>query len=622
MKQNITIPWNLERIIRILHVDDDVAFLQKVQRVLGTNKEFYVVSVSSVSEARSKLEFGKFDVILSDYQMPQKNGLDFLEELHSSGILTPFILVSERDRAEVLAKALNLGVFRYIEKHLDPQKFSEQLFEAIQQAYTQGPKDSLLENIDFLKEIYENGSTGIIIIRSATHRIVAANKAVLNLIGATKDQLIGQICQTSICNVPKGKCPITDLNQTITREEQVLVRVNSRQIPILKTTKKVVVLDEEYIIESIIDNSERKWEEQEKQEKYREYEVLFSGNPQAIVLCDKNLNVIEVNRSFTALFGCSADTVKGQDAINMFTAENLKPENNWIRKKLLEGQVECQTKRSRTDYSAINVSLYGAAVSLDGNITGFVLIFQDTTEVVTAREELNRMIDEQNMSLGKTRLLNEQLSVTSGLTRHDIRNKLTALTFKAYIAKKRAAENPEVVNYLTDIETISKNIARLLEFAKTYEMIGTEEQTYINVGKMVTEAVSLFVDLKGLTVINECLDFEVKANSMLLELFHNMIDNSLKYGPPKITEIKVHAQINQEGATELIYEDNGNGIDPEIKDRLFEKGVTTKGTGYGLWLIRRICEMYGWSVQETGVYGQGVRFVMRIPNNIANSTIL
>jgi signal transduction histidine kinase len=241
---------------------------------------------------------------------------------------------------------------------------------------------------------------------------------------------------------------------------------------------------------------------------------------------------------------------------------------------------------------------------------------------MAVREELNILLEEQNLSLGRTRLLNEQLNVTSGLTRHDIRNKLTALTFKVYIAKKHAKDNPEVFNCLKDIEVISNNIARLLEFAKTYELLGTEELTSINVGKMVEDAASLFVDLKGVTVVNECEEVNIRANSMLLELFHNMIDNSLKYGPPKITEIKVHARINSEGATELIYEDNGNGIDPQIKVRLFEKGVTTKGTGYGLWLIRRICEMYGWSVQEKGVYGQGVRFVMTIPNEISNVTIL
>ena len=110
---------------------------------------------------------------------------------------------------------------------------------------------------------------------------------------------------------------------------------------------------------------------------------------------------------------------------------------------------------------------------LNGCVVGFVLIFLDISEAIVANDELNRLIDEQNVSLGKIKLFNEQLSVTGGLTRHDIRNKLMALTFKAYLAKKRSAGNPEVLSYLTDIEEISRNIAKLLDFAKTYETLGT-----------------------------------------------------------------------------------------------------------------------------------------------------
>jgi PAS domain S-box-containing protein len=487
---------------------------------------------------------------------------------------------------------------------------------------SQNPNAPLNENIELLKEVYENGAMGVIIIKVATRRVVAANKAALELFGATKDQLTGTVCQTAICCAPTGQCPIIDWNQIVFEEEQVISRNNGKQIPILRLARKVKVSDEEYIVENIVDLTKTKREMQKAQEKSREYTILFSENPQAIAICDKNFRVIEVNPSFTRLFGCCAAAIKGQDAINMFTPKNYMAENIQIKQQLLSGHVACQTKRQRPDQQEINVSLYGAATSLDGNITGFVLIFQDITEVMAVREELNILLEEQNLSLEKTRVQNEQLCVTSGLTRHDIRNKLTALTFKAYLAKNRSKDNPEVLNYLKDIEAISKNIARLLEFAKTYEQLGTEELTCINVGKMVDEAVSLFVDLKGVTVINECEEVNVNANSMLLELFHNLIDNSLKYGPPKITEIKVYAQVNAEGATELVYEDNGNGIDTQIKNRLFEKGVTTKGTGYGLWLIRRICDLYGWSVQERGVYGQGVRFVMTIPNEISNVTIL
>jgi PAS domain S-box-containing protein len=488
----------------------------------------------------------------------------------------------------------------------------------------QDPKDPLLENIDLIKQVYENETIGRIIIQSTTRRIVAANKSALNLFGATKDQLIGTLCQAAICSAPTCQCPIIDRNQTAWEEEQIITsRTMGKQIPILRLARKDVVHGEEYIIESIVDISKTRYETQKNHEKSCEHKILFSENPQAVAICDKDFGVAEVNLSFTRLFGCSAASIKGQDAINMFTPKNHMAENSRIKEQIRLRPITCQTKRQRPDGQEINVTLYGGpTTNYDGKISGFVLTFQDNTEAMAVREELNILLEEQNLSLGQTRLLNEQLNVTSGLTRHDIRNKLTALTFKAYLAKKRCKENPEVYNCLTDIEAISNSIARLLEVAKTYELLGTQEQVQINVGEIVADAVSLFVDLKGVNIINECEEVEVIASSLLLELFHNMIDNSLKYGPPKITEIRIYARINTIGATEIIYEDNGNGIDPSIKDRLFGKGVTTKGTGYGLWLIRRICEMYGWSVKEIGVYGRGVRFVMTIPNDLSNAEIV
>ena len=54
------------------------------------------------------------------------------------------------------------------------------------------------------------------------------------------------------------------------------------------------------------------------------------------------------------------------------------------------------------------------------------------------------------------------------------------------------------------------------------------------------------------------------------------------------------------------------GVPEEMKSRLFEKGFG-KGTGYGLYLIKRICEAYGWTIQESGKEGQGAQFTIAIP---------
>ncbi len=115
-------------------------------------------------------------------------------------------------------------------------------------------------------------------------------------------------------------------------------------------------------------------------------------------------------------------------------------------------------------------------------------------------------------------------------------------------------------------------------------------------------------------MITNNLNFEVLADSALTEIFHNFIDNSIKYGGVNISKITISAQTSENSELRIIYEDDGDGIDPEIKPRLFEKGAG-KGSGLGLYLIRRICDVYDWSVSEEGVQGKGSRFILHIPTD-------
>jgi len=54
--------------------------------------------------------------------------------------------------------------------------------------------------------------------------------------------------------------------------------------------------------------------------------------------------------------------------------------------------------------------------------------------------------------------------------------------------------------------------------------------------------------------------------------------------------------------------------DTHLRQHLFQKGFG-KSTGLGLYLIRKICEVYGWAVQEKGQPGEGVYFEFTIPTN-------
>jgi signal transduction histidine kinase len=151
---------------------------------------------------------------------------------------------------------------------------------------------------------------------------------------------------------------------------------------------------------------------------------------------------------------------------------------------------------------------------------------------------------------------------------------------------------------------------RIIEFEKIYVQVGAEELSYIDVERHFNEGAFLFSDLKGATLVNECQGLMVLADSLLRQLFYNLIDNTLKYGK-KTRRIRVHYK-EEENQLKLIYEDDGVGIPDDVKSHLFQKGYGA-GTGYGLYLIKRICEAYGWTIEETGKEGQGAQFTIIIP---------
>ena len=128
--------------------------------------------------------------------------------------------------------------------------------------------------------------------------------------------------------------------------------------------------------------------------------------------------------------------------------------------------------------------------------------------------------------------------------------------------------------------------------------------------KNFKEAVLLFPELRDIKILNECQGLTVLADSMLRQLFYNLIDNSLKYGE-KVSQIRLRYEADKD-KLKMIYEDNGVGIPRSEKKKIFNEGYG-KGTGYGLYLITRMCEVYGWTIRETGKQGKGAQFTITIP---------
>jgi len=97
-----------------------------------------VETACSVSEAMAALGQRHFDVIVSDYQMPEEDGIQFLKSLRAAGDRMPFILFTGKGREEVVIEALNQGADSYLQKGGDPRAQFAELANMIERAVQNG----------------------------------------------------------------------------------------------------------------------------------------------------------------------------------------------------------------------------------------------------------------------------------------------------------------------------------------------------------------------------------------------------------------------------------------------------------------------------------------------------
>lgn len=111
--------------IRVLHVDDNENFLELAATFLEREDDrFEVTTTSSPAEGLSHLRDGRFDCVVSDYDMPRQNGVEFLRMVREEGHSTPFILYTGKGSEQIASEAISAGVTDYIQKESGDSQFT------------------------------------------------------------------------------------------------------------------------------------------------------------------------------------------------------------------------------------------------------------------------------------------------------------------------------------------------------------------------------------------------------------------------------------------------------------------------------------------------------------------
>ncbi|MBP2145209.1 PAS domain S-box-containing protein [Methanofollis sp. W23] len=175
----------------VLYVDDEPGLLEIGTLFLERSGTLAVETASSAAEAIEKLHSHRYDGIISDFQMPQMDGIEFLKYIRATYGDLPFILFTGRGREEVVIEALNHGADFYLQKGGDPVSQFVELEHKITLAIERK------RTMDELHESRQRMADVINFLPDATFaidldgKVIAWNQAMEEMTGVKSDEILG-----------------------------------------------------------------------------------------------------------------------------------------------------------------------------------------------------------------------------------------------------------------------------------------------------------------------------------------------------------------------------------------------------------------------------------------------
>jgi PAS domain S-box-containing protein len=167
---------NMIHPVSVLYVDDEPALLEIGKLYLERTKEFAVTIAPSASVALDLLKSGGIQAIVSDYQMPEMDGIEFLKQVRATDPHIPFIVFTGRGREEIVIQAFEGGADFYVQKGGAPKPQFAELVHKIKAAVEHRQANAQIATLNRLYTV-----------------LSATNKAIVRI--HDKKELLNEICR-------------------------------------------------------------------------------------------------------------------------------------------------------------------------------------------------------------------------------------------------------------------------------------------------------------------------------------------------------------------------------------------------------------------------------------------
>jgi len=311
-----------------------------------------------------------------------------------------------------------------------------------------------------------------------------------------------------------------------------------------------------------------------------------------IMITETDGTIEYVNPEFESVTGYSKEEVVGRTPAVLNSGEHNEECYRELWGTILDDEIwEGELINERRDGERYHVEQTIAPITDEtGTIERFVAVNTDITERKQYEYQLERERD--------------RLEEFARTVAHDLRNPLSIAFGHVDMARQAGGSvDANLDRTLSALERMETMIEEVLTLSKQGETVREPEPVrFERVVDMAWEHVETDSATKRTTggLHEWILSADVPRLRQLLE---NLFGNAVKHAGPDVT-VRIGRLSAREG---FFVEDDGPGIEPNARNRVFESGFTSAedGTGFGLAIVKQIVEAHGWRIDITDAAGDG-----------------
>lgn len=584
--------------ITVLVVDDDRAMRELTTEWLERHRDVLtVVDEPNAAAGLERLETNRIDCVVSDYEMPAADGIEFLRQVRARDDSVPFVLYTGRGSEAVASEAIAAGVTAYVQKSSGSEHY-ELLANRICNAVAKTRAERRVEHErDRFRTLFDRLSQPVAEVAyvDETPIVRGVNEAFEQRFGYDADTVVGDSLDAYI--VPEAyRTEAEAINEHVRSGGSLEARSVTRKTA--DGTREFLLQNAVYddgtggfaIYTDVTERRERRRTLERQRELFRRTQEIadvgawqYDVETGASILTDEALAIHGLDPSADLTPEQSLDFYHPADRPEIreaFERAQEAGESYDLECRLIDADGDERWVRTRGD------------PQMDGDsVTRVRGTIQDVTERTRRQRALRRQ--------------NERLDRFVDTVSHDLRSPLNVARGRlgeigdghpavadtaAFAAVERAHER--MASLLTDMRRLARGGAPVVDPEPVVLSAVARESWRV----VETADADLTV-----AIDDECT---IRADeSRLKQVFENLFRNAVEHGAPDVT---VRVESHEGG---FAVEDDGTGIPATDQESVLEPGYTTAeaGTGFGLRIVEAAVEAHGWSLDVLAGNDGGAR---------------